>query len=108
MLTPVRRRAWRCRVAPWPGSGGRFRCLRGLARVLGAVIVPVCLGAVAAGGHGAPAAGPVAGGVEEPQDAGRMLAAADPLWRLFQQLEEIGSRHDPGPPCWVVDLQRLP
>ena len=50
----------------------------------GAVIVPPCLGAVSARCHGAPAAGPVAGGVEEPEDAGRVLAAADPFRRFFQ------------------------
>jgi len=43
-----------------------------------AVIVPTCFSAVSAHFHGAPAAGPVAGGIEEPQHASRILAAADP------------------------------
>jgi hypothetical protein len=48
------------------GAVGR----RGLACLLDAVVVAVCLGAVAADSHEAPAAGPVAGGVVEPQHAG--------------------------------------
>src|SRR6516164_7034615 len=83
-----------------------FSLPAGLARVLDAVVVPVCLGPVAAGGHGAPPAGAVAGGVVEPQDAGRVLAAADPVRCLFEQLEEAGRGHDRGVPCGVVDLQR--
>ncbi len=53
-------------------------------------------------------AGPVAGGIEEPQHASRILAAADPVWRLCQQLKKIGRGHHRGPPGRVVDLQGLP
>ncbi len=73
----------------------------------GAVVVPARLGPVPAPGHRAPPAGAVATGIEEPQHAGRVLAAADPVRRLGKQLKETGRGHHGRPPCRVVDLKAL-
>src|SRR5690242_14800895 len=59
--------------------------------LLGARVVPGRLRAVAAHGHRAPAAGAVAGRVEEVQDAAAAGARADPLRRPAEQVQIVAG-----------------
>src|SRR5215469_5772696 len=51
---------------------------------------------IAAHLHGTPAAGAVAGGVEEPEHAGGVLAVLDPVGGLIEPVGEVGGGHDGG------------
>jgi hypothetical protein len=64
------------------------------------------LEAVAAGRHGAPAAGPRTGSVEEPERAVRIGAVANPLGLPVEELKEAAHSQPRRPPL-ACDLERL-